>query len=180
MIEITKAKNADYTGEGDDPFANFSRVELLGITDVSRGFLVRMSDKFSRIISFVQKGFLLVKDETIEDTLLDMANYCILMSGFIVSEKAKATAAHVDTLVDGALLRQTSLEMQGGVEIVETGSRDDRASGLLKRRAALGPQWVCSLCSATNPVTRHVCICEKTRRDPFVSPANLPVSGMDT
>jgi hypothetical protein len=92
MIAITKAKNADYTGEGDNPFANFSRVEVLGITDTVRGFLVRMTDKLSRITSFAQKGILEVKDESVEDTLLDLANYCILLSGYIKSIKNKEKA----------------------------------------------------------------------------------------
>jgi hypothetical protein len=83
MIEITKKKNADYTGEGDDPFANFTRVEALGIATTEQGFLTRISDKLSRITSFTQKGFLLVEDESVEDTLLDMANYSILMAGYL-------------------------------------------------------------------------------------------------
>lgn len=87
MMTITKSKNADYTGKGDDPFANFTRVEALGITDTPRGFLVRMTDKFSRITSFVQKGVLEVKDETVEDTLFDLANYCLLLAAFIRSRK---------------------------------------------------------------------------------------------
>lgn len=89
LIEITKAKNADYTGVGDDPFANFSRVQALGITDTVRGFLVRMSDKLCRITSFAQKGVLEVKDESIEDTLLDLANYSIILAAYIHSEKHK-------------------------------------------------------------------------------------------
>jgi hypothetical protein len=87
MMSITRAKNADYCGIGNDPFANFSRVEALGITDVCRGFLVRMTDKFSRITSFVQKGVLEVKDETVEDTLFDLANYCLLLAAYIRSRK---------------------------------------------------------------------------------------------
>ena len=89
MKAITKAKNADYTGEGDDPFANFKIVELNGITSTERGFLVRMSDKMARITSFVQKGTLEVKDESVQDTLMDLANYCILMMGYINSKKGK-------------------------------------------------------------------------------------------
>lgn len=87
LQEITAAKNADYTGEGDNPFANFTRVEALGITDTVRGFLVRMTDKLSRVNSFAQKGILQVKDESVEDTLLDLANYCILLAGYIKSIK---------------------------------------------------------------------------------------------
>lgn len=89
MIVITKQKNADYTGITPDPFLNFSRVESFGICSVEQGFLVRMSDKLSRINSFAQKGIFEVKDESIEDTLLDLANYSLLMAGYIKSEKLK-------------------------------------------------------------------------------------------
>ena len=90
MCEITKAKNHDYTGAaGDDPFANFSRVASLGICSIEQGFLVRMLDKFMRITSFVQKEFLHVKDESVEDTLLDLANYCLLFAGYLEAEKGK-------------------------------------------------------------------------------------------
>jgi hypothetical protein len=51
------------------------------------GFLTRMSDKLSRIGSYVTKGILMVKDESIEDTLIDLANYCILFAGYIRSQK---------------------------------------------------------------------------------------------
>jgi hypothetical protein len=95
LVQITKAKNADYTGTSDDPFANFSVCENLGIAKTEQGFLVRMTDKMSRINSFVQKGVLEVKDESIEDTLLDLANYCILMSGYIKAKKASAPDAKV-------------------------------------------------------------------------------------
>lgn len=86
MIEITKAKNADYSGAGDDPFSNFRQIEHL-IKTVPRvvmiGMLTRMSDKMSRIASFVEKGNLQVKDESVKDTLLDVANYAILFMGII-------------------------------------------------------------------------------------------------
>lgn len=87
MESITAAKNADYTGIGDNPFANFERVEALGICSTEQGFLTRMTDKLSRITSFVQKGVLQVKDESVEDTLMDLANYCALMSGYIKSKR---------------------------------------------------------------------------------------------
>ena len=87
MIAVTKAKNADYTGTSLDPFANFSRVEAIGICSTEQGFLTRMFDKFSRVTSFVQKGVLQVKDESVEDTLIDLANYAILMAGYIRSKR---------------------------------------------------------------------------------------------
>ncbi len=87
MMTITKAKNADYTGGSADPFANFARVEALGICSTEQGFLTRMTDKLCRINSFVQKGTLQVKDESVEDTLLDLANYSILLIGYLKSKK---------------------------------------------------------------------------------------------
>lgn len=99
MLEITKAKNADYTGQGDDPFANFTRVEMIGVCSTEQGFLTRMFDKFSRITSFVQKGTLAVKDESVEDTLLDLSIYSLLMLGYIVSKKRASAMSHHGVLV---------------------------------------------------------------------------------
>ena len=87
MKATTRAKNADYTGVSDSPFANFSAVESLGICSTEQGFLTRMTDKLSRINSFAQKGELQVKDESVEDTLLDLATYCLLFAGYIKSKK---------------------------------------------------------------------------------------------
>lgn len=89
MTAITKAKNADYTGTAACPFNNFEGVELVGICSTEQGFLTRMYDKFKRLTSFTQRGILEVKDESVEDTLLDLANYCILMAGYIKSKKSK-------------------------------------------------------------------------------------------
>lgn len=89
MVEVTKAKNADYTGGSGDPFANFKQVgnfiQVEGVTEI--GFFTRMSDKFSRIGSFITKGVLMVKDESVEDTLIDLANYCILFAGYLRSKR---------------------------------------------------------------------------------------------
>lgn len=90
MIEITRKKNADYTGASDDPFHNFRQIEGIigGVSNVAEiGFLTRMSDKMSRIGSYVAKGRLEVVDESVDDTLLDLANYCILMLGFITEKR---------------------------------------------------------------------------------------------
>ena len=89
MVAITEAKNADYAGDGTDPFFNFTRVEQLGICATERGFLTRMTDKMARIITFVNVGVLKVKDESVVDTLLDLANYCILLAGYIQSKRDK-------------------------------------------------------------------------------------------
>lgn len=96
MHEICKRKNADYTG-GNGAFANFVAVENINITSTEQGFLTRMMDKIMRINAFVQKGTLQVSDESVTDTLLDLANYSILMAGYIKSKKAKAMLASENT-----------------------------------------------------------------------------------
>jgi hypothetical protein len=86
-IETMKKKNADYTGSKDDnPFANFEAVEAFGL-DTEIGFLTRMTDKMARIASFVKNGELKVKDESVQDTLLDLANYSMLFAAYLKSIK---------------------------------------------------------------------------------------------
>jgi hypothetical protein len=92
MIVITQQKNADYTGATNDPFANFREShEFDGATKLNNavelGFLTRMSDKWSRIKSFVTVGTLRVKDETVTDTILDFANYLILFAGYLEEKR---------------------------------------------------------------------------------------------
>lgn len=92
MVEITKKKNSDYTGTSDDPFANFrKRGEF--------GFLVRMDDKLARLESFIQKGSFQVADESFEDTCIDLANYAILLAGFVKQKKAELKDSSIGTIV---------------------------------------------------------------------------------
>jgi hypothetical protein len=85
-IEISKKKNADYTGGNNNPFSNFTSVESLGIK-TEQGFLTRMMDKMARVGSFVSNGTLQVNDESVKDTLRDLANYSCLLAGYIESKK---------------------------------------------------------------------------------------------
>lgn len=87
-VEISRKKNADYTGKNTDPFSNFRSVEVLGIS-TEHGFLTRMMDKMKRIASFAENGELQVKDESVADTLRDLANYSCLLAGYIESKKIK-------------------------------------------------------------------------------------------
>ena len=67
MYEIYVAKNTDYGSSVSDTFRDFGLVS----------FLVRISDKLNRLKT-LSKQESLVKDEKIEDTLIDLANYSIL------------------------------------------------------------------------------------------------------
>jgi hypothetical protein len=81
---LMRKKNADYAGnEGKEPFANFTRVESMGICSTEQGFLVRMTDKMSRLSSFVESGKLAVENESFEDTIIDIVNYAVLMYSYL-------------------------------------------------------------------------------------------------
>lgn len=82
-IETSKKKNADYTGGSDDPFSNFTAV---GIDWTEIGFYTRMTDKMARLKSFIKNGELQVKDESVIDSLNDLANYCCLLAGYLKSK----------------------------------------------------------------------------------------------
>lgn len=86
MARTSEKKNADYTGGTADPFANFTVTERMGVGTTEQGMFTRMMDKVQRIASFVKGKELQVQDEKIHDTLLDLANYCLLLSAYIKSK----------------------------------------------------------------------------------------------
>lgn len=83
-VEISRRKNTDYAGNGD-AFKNFRASEAFGVS-VPMAIMVRMSDKMARVGNLLkQKGE--VKDERIEDTLSDLANYAMILKVFLENEK---------------------------------------------------------------------------------------------
>jgi hypothetical protein len=80
--EIMMIKNHDYTSGSGDPYANFRGSTQLGISNI-RGILLRVQDKMMRIRTFDEKGELKVKDEGVEDAVMDVINYMVLISGLI-------------------------------------------------------------------------------------------------
>ena len=93
MIQIAVRKNADYTAGSGDPFANFRLTETLGFGSVETGILVRMTDKMARLRCLTEGRTLQVKDETIEDTLLDLANYALILRSYIYHKGLPVTEA---------------------------------------------------------------------------------------
>ena len=76
MQDTHDRKRNDYAA--DDPFGNFRESERLGIP-AWKGALIRLSDKYTRIMNLAAGREQMVKDETIEDTLLDLAVYSIIV-----------------------------------------------------------------------------------------------------
>lgn len=68
LNQVYKAKNHDYGDSFGDTY------KKLGIISA----VTRLSDKMNRLMSLAVKHDAQVKDEKIEDTLLDMANYAIM------------------------------------------------------------------------------------------------------
>jgi hypothetical protein len=75
------AKNNDYGGSNNDPFANFRNSTIAGVS-VEKGILVRLMDKMSRISTLLDKEAM-VKDEKITDTIEDAINYLAIMKAYI-------------------------------------------------------------------------------------------------
>lgn len=84
--DIMRAKNADYTAGSGDCFANFRSSTFLGIHPVL-GMIMRQMDKIMRVRTFVDKGELQVKNESVEDAILDQINYLVLMYAFIKEQE---------------------------------------------------------------------------------------------
>lgn len=68
LTALYERKNRDY----GDSFAK--SYEEWGLTVVC----MRLGDKLERLKKFAKTGELSVKDESIEDTLMDLANYAIM------------------------------------------------------------------------------------------------------
>ncbi|RLF68082.1 MAG: hypothetical protein DRN26_00615 [Thermoplasmata archaeon] len=91
--ELHNKKNADYSEEGN-PLSNFYECEKFGIP-AWKGCLVRISDKTSRIFRLAAKGKAEVKEESIIDTLKDLAVYsliCIILYEQACGENVEASS----------------------------------------------------------------------------------------
>ena len=77
MSEIHKKKNADY---GNNFHKRYKKWGFLTA-------LLRLSDKMERLENIYEKGEIMVKDESVEDTLIDLANYAVMTAVELRNEK---------------------------------------------------------------------------------------------
>lgn len=68
LHEVYVAKNKDYGSSATKTFEEFGLIS----------YAIRISDKLNRLKEFVRCGEMMVSDESIIDTLLDLANYSIM------------------------------------------------------------------------------------------------------
>lgn len=81
--ELMVRKNHDYAGD-HDPFSNFRLCEQSGLCSVMIGMLVRLGDKVSRLDNLKTKTAKV--NESIEDTKIDVINYCVLLLAYLNEE----------------------------------------------------------------------------------------------
>ena len=78
MKELHVKKNKGYSGDSEDRWANFRLSEQFGVP-AYLGALVRMSDKWIRITNLIKNPDFDQVGESITDTLMDLAAYCLIV-----------------------------------------------------------------------------------------------------
>ena len=92
---VVRQKGMDYARQSHkdgDTLANITNSQSWGITDtVCQGLLVRLADKFSRLISLTKDPTASpeVQDEKVEDTIEDMINYLVYLKIKYQEERGK-------------------------------------------------------------------------------------------
>jgi hypothetical protein len=77
--KLIQKKNTDYAGNGD-PYENFHRAADFAGVSVEESILVRLGDKLARLKNLLTRnGERAVLNESIEDTLLDIINYFVIL-----------------------------------------------------------------------------------------------------
>lgn len=82
MLSLYERKNKDYGNSFGKTY------EKLGIISA----VVRLQDKMNRIIELTTKGEQQVNDESLRDTIIDMANYSVMT----LMEMSKSEDVHAD------------------------------------------------------------------------------------
>ena len=77
MMELHSSKSNDYATD-ESPFSNIELCERAGVP-AWKGVVIRLGDKYSRLCQLARKGEAEVKDETFEDTCLDLAVYALIL-----------------------------------------------------------------------------------------------------
>lgn len=98
------AKNSDYNNSFGDTYAE------LGIISA----ITRISDKYNRLVSLAKKPEeeRRVKDESIRDTAMDMANYLIMLTMELDREKAMRSKVEKKAVLKKNNRRNSKVKME--------------------------------------------------------------------
>jgi hypothetical protein len=83
--ELSRLKQNDYCDLSNKEdlysvFGNFMNPEKMGVADCQTVMMCRLIDKFTRLVNCTNKGECGVEDEALDDTLMDMMNFLVLIS----------------------------------------------------------------------------------------------------
>jgi len=118
---LHEAKDADYAG--GEPLSNFRRCEQFGVP-AWKGALIRMSDKWSRLVSLAQKdGEHAVVGEGLEDTLKDLAVYAVIVMALMQRGRWPGEPDAAD------------------IEDPDSGISKGESDGIIRTQAECGRRW---------------------------------------
>lgn len=107
---LIEKKNHDYSS-AKDPLSGITACEIIGVPPY-KGVLVRMLDKVSRLSNVLDKNQNKVYNETVEDTVLDIINYAVLLLATqkpITKQEAQETSNSLSMWLDCRGTSNTSL-----------------------------------------------------------------------
>ena len=123
MRDVHEAKNHDYSPD-EESFGNFKESEKISIRDYVGAF-IRLQDKLTRVrkLLSIPRDAHKVVDEKLEDTLVDLANYCLIVSTLIAAKNSDKTKDEI--FKDLLLCMKTTpgkefLEQHSKIESMET------------------------------------------------------------
>jgi hypothetical protein len=97
ILETFRAKNQGYS-PGGDAWRNFRECESFGVP-TEQGVMVRMSDKWMRLVSLIQSPDNDRVGESIIDTLEDLSVYSLILACIIEEKRECQTAKPMTRLV---------------------------------------------------------------------------------
>lgn len=117
LEDTYKKKNSDYGNSVGDTYEKFG--------DIS--FLTRITDKYNRMVNLVcnSNNVRKVKDEALEDTILDLANYCLL---WLVEREYAAQQKEVKPTKDVQIKTPKPVSNYKGVDAEVINKVQDRLS----------------------------------------------------
>lgn len=113
MKQLHINKNAGYAGEDNpDAWANFREAEDLGVS-AFKGCLVRASDKWIRIRNLLRNPANEKVGESVKDTLMDLASYCLI--AICLMEEEKIIKDAVGWIIQGKPTQNQNTNSTGAV-----------------------------------------------------------------
>jgi hypothetical protein len=116
MKDIYIRKNAGYSGGCEDPWINFRASELFGVS-AFKGCMIRLSDKYNRLVNLIKNPNNEQVGESIKDNLVDFANYAVI--AICLYEEEEKKQKEKESVNEGIISAQES-NLKNSNEHIET------------------------------------------------------------